>query len=141
VLPTLIAQALTRHELRVGALHPTRDLNYVTDTVEGFVLAAEASDASGAVGETFNLATGRELSMEDLAARVLRLTGRALPIVQDPARMRPAASEVDRLCGDATRAREVLGWSPRVTLDQGIARTVEYIAAHLHRYRPEEYQT
>ncbi|MBI5515578.1 MAG: SDR family NAD(P)-dependent oxidoreductase [Deltaproteobacteria bacterium] len=140
VLPTLITQALTRPELRVGSLHPTRDLNYVADTVEGFVLAAEASDASGAVGGTFNLATGREITMGDLAQRVLRLTGKSLPITQDPARMRPSASEVERLCGDASRAREVLGWAPAVTLDQGIARTVEYISTHLHRYRPEEYQ-
>jgi dTDP-glucose 4,6-dehydratase len=137
VLPTLIAQALTRPELRVGSLHPTRDLNYVTDTAEGFVLAAEAP---GALGGTFNLATGREITMGELAQRVLRLTGKSLPIVQDPARMRPSASEVERLCGDASRARQVLGWAPAVTLDQGISRTVEYITTHLHRYRPEEYQ-
>lgn len=136
VLPSIVAQALTHHEISLGFLHPTRDLNFVTDTVAGFMLAAERPEA---VGQTLNLATGKEISVGDLARRVLKAVGRDIPVVSHAERMRPTQSEVERLCGDATRARAVLGWAPRVTLDEGIARVVEYVRSNAQRYRPAEY--
>jgi NAD dependent epimerase/dehydratase len=136
VLPAIVSQALTRPEVRLGVLHPTRDLNFVTDTVAGFLLAGERREA---IGRTLNLANGREISVGDLAKRVLRVLGVDLPIVCEDQRVRPAASEVERLMGDASRAREVLGWAPAVTLDEGIARVVAYVRAHPHRYFAHRY--
>jgi NAD dependent epimerase/dehydratase len=136
VLPAIVSQALSRSEIRLGTLHPTRDLNFVTDTVAGFLLAAERDEA---IGRTLNLANGREISIGDLAKRILRVVGRDLPIVCDEQRVRPAASEVERLMGDATRARAVLGWAPKVTLDEGIARVVDFVRAHPERYHADRY--
>jgi NAD dependent epimerase/dehydratase len=136
VLPAIVSQALSRSEIRLGTLHPTRDLNFVTDTVAGFLLAAERDEA---VGRTLNLANGREISIGDLAKRILQVVGRDLPIVCDEQRVRPAASEVERLMGDATRARAVLGWAPKVTLDEGIARVVDFVRAHPERYHADRY--
>ncbi len=136
VLVAIIVQALHRAELRLGTLHPTRDLNYVGDTVRGFLLAAERDEA---IGRTLNLAQGKEITVGDLAKRVLKVVGRDVPIVCEAERVRPAASEVERLMGDATRARALLGWAPEVSLDEGIARVVEYVRSRPERYLPERY--
>ncbi len=136
VLTAITVQALAREEVRLGSLHPTRDLNFVTDTVAGFLLAAERDEA---LGRTLNLANGREISVGDLARRVCRVVGRDLPIVCDEQRLRPGASEVERLMGDATRAREVLGWAPRVSLDEGIAAVVDFVRRHPDRFHPDRY--
>lgn len=136
ILPAIVAQALARSEIHLGALTPTRDLNYVTDTVRGFTLAAERDEA---LGHTLNLASGHEISVGELARRILTVVGRELPIVCDPERVRPAESEVERLLGDATRARELLGWQPEVTLDEGIAQVVDYVRRHPERYAAERY--
>jgi NAD dependent epimerase/dehydratase len=136
VIPTVISQALTGSEIKLGHLHPTRDLNYVSDTVEGFIRAAE-HDA--AVGQTFNIGTGTEISIGDLAKLIGELTGRPLVIMTDDARFRPKASEVERLLADATRAREILGWKPNVSLREGLLRTIAWMRDSLGRYRPREY--
>lgn len=136
VLPSMVVQALTREALHLGSLHPTRDLNFVTDTAAGFVLAGERDEA---LGQVVNLANNKEITVGDLAKKVLRAVGRELPIVTEARRLRPGASEVERLCGDATRAHALLGWSPKVTLDEGIARVVDYVRANLDRYKPEVY--
>jgi len=136
VLTAIVVQALHRSEVRLGVLHPTRDLNYVSDTVRGFLLAAERDEA---IGRTLNLAQGKEITVGDLAKRVLKVVGRDVPIVCEAERVRPAASEVERLMGDATRARALLGWAPEVSLDEGIARVVAYVKARPERYLPERY--
>lgn len=125
VLPTIISQVLADStELRLGALHPTRDLMFVADTARGLIACGTAPD--GAVGQVFNLGTGREVSVGELAAAVQRLAGHKAPIVADEARLRPAASEVERLLADASRAAEVLGWRATTLLDEGLARTMEW---------------
>lgn len=136
VLSSMVVQALTREAIHLGALAPTRDLNFVTDTVAGFVLAAERDEA---IGRVVNLANGKEISVGDLARKVMRAVGRELPIVTEAQRMRPGASEVERLCGDASRARALLGWAPKVSLDDGVDAVVAYVRANLARYKPEEY--
>lgn len=136
VLSSMVVQALTREAIHLGALTPTRDLNFVADTVAGFVLAAERDEA---IGRVVNLANGKEISVGDLARKVMRAVGRELPIVTEPQRMRPGASEVERLCGDASRARALLGWEPKVSLDEGVDAVVAYVRANLGRYKPEEY--
>ncbi len=136
VIPTIIAQALAGRPVKLGHLHPTRDLNYVSNTVDGFVRAGEAE---GALGGTFNLGTGREISVGDLATLIGRLLGRELKIEGETARQRPAGSEVERLLADATRARDILGWTPAVTLEEGLKLTIAWLTSHQHLYRPDAY--
>ena len=138
IVPTIITQALTSDELRLGNLSPARDLSYVFDTVEGFVSAAEHEDA---VGRVVNIGSGREVSIGDLTEAIMRLVGRSLPIVLDGARMRPSDSEVERLLADNTRAKELLGWTPRHSLEEGLAGTIEWVKDHLDQFRVGAYVT
>ncbi|MDX2175765.1 MAG: GDP-mannose 4,6-dehydratase [Candidatus Sumerlaeia bacterium] len=124
IIPAILAQVLGgAEELRLGALSPTRDLNFVSNTVDGMIALAEAG---GAVhGRVFNFGSGREVSIGELAVALLRLAGRDIPIVEEAARLRPAASEVGRLLADSARAREELEWSPRVSLEEGLRRCID----------------
>ncbi len=136
VIPTIITQAMTGSAIRLGNLEPTRDLNYVLDTVEGFVRAAEVPEA---VGQVINLGTGQEISIGELAQVIMKMLGVDLPVHSDTERVRPERSEVDRLCADATRAREILGWQPRHTLEQGLEQTILWLKDNHERYRPHVY--
>lgn len=136
VIPTIITQLLTDQPVKLGNLHPTRDLNYVANTVEGYLLAATAP---AAVGRTINLGSGREISVGDLAQMIARLMGRPLDIEQEAQRLRPADSEVERLLARNDLARELLGWSPRVELEEGLTRTIAWLREHPERYRPGVY--
>ncbi|MCX7682546.1 MAG: SDR family NAD(P)-dependent oxidoreductase [Anaerolineae bacterium] len=136
VIPTIIMQALTGQEIRLGNLSPTRDLNFVLDTVEGFVCAAASP---GAVGKTINIGTGREIAIGELARLILGLLGKELPIVCEEARVRPEGSEVERLCADNRLARELLGWQPRYALEEGLRRTIAWMEVHFERFRPDRY--
>ena len=136
IIPTIITQALTQAEVRLGNLHPTRDLNYVGDTVEGFL---HAGNTSIAVGEVCNIGSGVETSIGALAKAIVQMTGRDTPIITDEQRTRPQKSEVDRLVCDATKASELLGWSSQTSLEDGLATTINWIEANLEYYRPQEY--
>ncbi len=136
VIPTIITQCLTGDVVRLGNLHPTRDLTYVSDTVEGFISAASTS---AAIGRTINIGSGREISIGDLAKLIVRLIGRPINIESEEKRVRPAKSEVERLVADNTLARELLGWEPAVSLEEGLGRTIEWVQQHLRRYRPDVY--
>ena len=124
VIPTIVTQAMAGQPIRLGNLTPTRDLNYVTDTVEGFCLAAVSE---GAVGETINLGTGVEISIGELAQKILEMMGVKAEVVPEEKRVRPELSEVERLCASAERAKQLLGWSPRYDLDQGLQQTIAWI--------------
>lgn len=134
VIPTIITQAVSGAEqIRLGSLHPTRDLLFVEDTVAGF-LAVASSDAC--VGRVVNVGTGTEISIGELAARILALTGRGeTPIVTDQERVRPRGSEVERLICDNRLAAQLTGWRPTVSLDEGLTRTIAWVREHLNRYR------
>jgi len=136
VIPAIIAQALAGRVVKLGNLSPTRDLNFVADTVDGFVRAGEAPEA---VGQTINLGSGREISIGDLAALIGQLVGRPLVIESDAARLRREGSEVERLVADNRLAQRVLGWAPAVSLEEGLQQTIEWVKAHAGRYRPEVY--
>lgn len=125
VIPTIIAQVLNGERVRLGNLRPTRDFTYVTDTVGGFIRAAESGEA---VGSAVNLGTGSEVSVGELANRIMARVGRTVPVEEEDQRMRPEGSEVDRLCSDNSRARTLLGWQPRVSLDEGLGLTIDWIA-------------
>ncbi len=136
IIPTVITQALAAPEIRLGDTATTRDFTYVADTVEGFLRVAECGQA---VGQVVNLGTGRETSVGQVVAAVLELVGRRVPIVEDPQRLRPEQSEVDRLCADAARAKAWTGWQARWDLRQGLGETVEWFRAHQERSRVGSY--
>ena len=137
VIPTIITQALSSPEIRLGSVTPTRDLTFVEDTVRGFMLAATADDV---VGREINLGSDAEISIGSLADRINHLVGRSIPIVQEEQRTRPGHSEVQRLHADSTLARERLGWEPRVSLDDGLTRTIAWVREHLDFYRVGTYE-
>ena len=136
VIPTIITQALTQRTIRLGNLDARRDLTYVSDTVEGFIKVAEMPGVEGA---TFNLGTGIEIRVGDLAQEVITLIGKPVKIVVDPKRLRPEKSEVGRLLSDNRLARERLGWQPQVSLEEGLRKTIEWITEHLDRYQIGKY--
>jgi dTDP-glucose 4,6-dehydratase len=133
VIPTIITQALTRDVVELGALEPTRDFTFVTDTIAGIMACAEQP---GVEGEVFNLGTNSEISVGELASRILSVIGRDLPIVHETGRVRPENSEVERLVADTTRARERLHWNPLVDFDDGLRATVEWMRGAVDRYKP-----
>jgi len=141
VIPTIVSQALTQDVIRLGNMDARRDMTYVSDTVAGFLAVAETG---GIEGETFNLGGGSEVSIGDLAEQIVALVeepfDRRPEIVVDPARFRPEKSEVGRLVADSSLARQILGWEPLVTLEDGLAQTILWIADHLDMYRPDIYQ-
>jgi dTDP-glucose 4,6-dehydratase len=124
VIPTIAAQLLRGGPVRLGSLHPTRDFTFVTDTAAGLMRAATAVPA---VGRTVQLGTGVETSIGDLARLIADVGGLPLRIEADASRVRPAASEVERLVAQPALAREVLDWSATVTLRDGIARTLAWL--------------
>jgi UDP-glucose 4-epimerase len=128
VIPTMLRQLLAgRTEVRLGRLDPRRDLTYVDDTVAGFIAAAVAD---GIDGETIHLGTGRSVSIGELFAVATRLLGVTARAVEDPERLRPDASEVLVLQSDPSRARERLGWTAQTSIEDGLARTIEWLRAH-----------
>jgi len=136
IIPTIITQALTRPELKLGSLHPTRDLNFVKDTVEGFIRMAECPEA---VGKIINIGTGKEIAIGDLARTIMGLLGKDIPIISDDQRVRPPDSEVERLCAKNMKALEILNWHPEYSLEEGLMETIEWIEKNLEQYRPEAY--
>ncbi|MBN1139908.1 MAG: SDR family NAD(P)-dependent oxidoreductase [Anaerolineae bacterium] len=136
VIPTIITQALTLDQVRLGALEPRRDLTFVTDTVDAFVRLG----ASGVVGKEINAGTGGSISIGELARKIMHLVGRDLPIVVDEQRLRPAHSEVMHLQADPEKARRLIGWKPQVSLEEGLQRTIEWVRGHMGLYRPTVYE-
>lgn len=132
VIPTIITQALAGDQIKLGSLTPTRDLNYVADTVEGFLCGASVE---GIEGDTFNLGTGREVSIGELAEIICRCVGKQLPIVSEDDRLRPEKSEVNRLLADATHAQQRLGWTSSVDLETGLEHTIDWIRDHQEFFR------
>jgi UDP-glucose 4-epimerase len=125
VLPTMLRQLLDgRTEVRLGRLDPRRDLTFVEDTVDGFIRAATAP---GIDGEVIQLGTGRSESIGELFAMACRILGVTAVAVEDPARVRPDASEVMVLESDPTRARERLGWTAGTSLEDGLRQTVDWL--------------
>lgn len=136
VIPTVISQALAGDKIRLGKLTPTRDFNYVTDTVAGFLMAAAGRDV---FGQTLNFGSGREITIAELVRLVGELVGRPVRVEIEDERMRPEKSEVDRLLCDSTRARAQLGWAPQTTLEEGLRQTIAWVEANLDRFRVGDY--
>lgn len=129
VIPTILSQLHKgAKEIRLGATSPTRDFNYVEDTVSGFLAVAAAERA---IGEVVNVGSGREISIGDLVALLIEITGSPAEIVTEESRLRPAGSEVERLLCDNARALEWTGWKPQVSLEEGLRRTSDWVREHL----------
>jgi dTDP-glucose 4,6-dehydratase len=137
VIPTIITQALAQGSIHLGNLETTRDFTYVADTVDGFLKAAEVAHVEGGI---FNLGTGQEIKIGDLARQIMQKIGRPAEVVVDSVRLRPQDSEVFRLLSDNALARENLGWRPETTLDQGLDSTIAWIRGHLDLYRVGVYE-
>jgi len=136
VIPTIITQALTKDEIHLGSLSPTRDFTFVLDTVEGFIRVAESPRS---VGEVINIGSGFEISMGDLAVKICSLAGKDVPIISEEQRKRPSKSEVNRLYADNRKAKELIDWKPQVSLDDGLKRTISWISSELNLYQPDKY--
>jgi NAD dependent epimerase/dehydratase len=136
VIPTIIGQALTQDRITIGSPHPTRDFNYVADTVQGFVRVAESE---AAVGEVMNIGSGVEISIGDLVAKIQDLTGTDLPVVSESERVRPSRSEVDRLCANSDKADRMAKWKPEVAMHEGLTMTVDWMRGNVDHYRPASY--
>jgi NAD dependent epimerase/dehydratase len=137
VVPTIITQALTQEKILLGNLDARRDLTFVSDTVDGFIKAATTQ---GIEGEVFNLGTGSEVTILDLAEKIIAQVGGEVDIEVDPQRLRPDRSEVQRLMADSTKARRVLGWEPKVTLNEGLKQTIEWIRENIGKYQAGMYR-
>lgn len=143
VIPTIISQlAAGKSEISLGALDPTRDFTYVSDTVSGFEAAL---NSSAGLGETINLGTGYEISVGDTFRTIARLMGSEASIVSDNQRLRPAGSEVERLLSDNSKANKILGWQPefagQLGLEKGLQQTIEWFTdpSNLSRYQVNTY--
>jgi dTDP-glucose 4,6-dehydratase len=136
VIPTIVMQLLAGDRIRLGATHPTRDFTYVTDTARGMMLAAVADDVDGL---EVNLGSGKEISIGELATRLMDVVGRRVPVEQETVRLRPEASEVERLIADTTVAHTRLGWAAEVPLEEGLQHVVEWVRQHLDSYTTDRY--
>jgi NDP-hexose 4,6-dehydratase len=141
VIPQVITQlASGSRQLKLGALDPTRDFSYVTDTVQAFLDLGDAP-GSAVYGEVFNCGPGDDIAIGRLAEDIARLMGVEADIVEDAQRLRPKDSEVMRLVCDASKLRERTGWRPRLTRDEGLRCTIDWFCdpANLARFKANEY--
>lgn len=133
VIPTILSQLLMKcPEIHLGALHPTRDLNFVEDTVSGFLIAAQSENT---IGKVLNVGSGREISIRDLASLLMTITGIRAEVVCEKERLRPQKSEVDRLLCDASLLKKLTGWQATHTLEKGLEITAKWVERHLTDFR------
>jgi len=136
VIPTIITQALTSDTIKLGSLTPVRDLTYVADTVSGFIRFAESKNT---VGKTINTGTGRGVTIGELADIIVRKVNPEAKIVRERKRVRPEKSEVMQLLCDNTLARELAGWEPSYTLEDGLGLTIGWMKEHIGSYKTGVY--
>lgn len=137
VIPTIITQLLAgQEEIKLGALSPTRDFNYVKDTINGFI---EIAKAHNTIGEEINIATQQEISIGQLAQEMIKQINPNAKIICEEERLRPEKSEVNRLLGSNKKIKELTGWSPEYNLEQGLAETIEWIKNNLDKFKADIY--
>lgn len=135
IIPTIISQALSQQRtIKLGSLDPVRDMNFVSDTVDGFIKAAETT---ASIGETINIGSGKSVTIGELAQIILKLTETDKILEKDDQRMRPEKSEVMKLICDNTKAKKLLGWKPTVDLEEGLKNTIAWFKDHLSFYKPQ----
>ncbi|MBX5214126.1 MULTISPECIES: NAD-dependent 4,6-dehydratase LegB [unclassified Rhizobium] len=137
VIPTVISQLLSgRTTLKLGALSPTRDFNFVQDTCDGFLALAACDQA---IGQTVNIGSGSEISIGDTVQLIADIIGVSVEIECDEQRLRPANSEVERLCCDNSLIKSLTGFSPRYSVEDGLKATIEWLRQpqNLARYKAD----
>jgi dTDP-glucose 4,6-dehydratase len=132
IIPTIITQVLNSNKIQLGSLSPTRDLNFVHDTVRGFIHVAQSPQA---LGNVINVGSGKEIGIGELARKIGTLMNQEIAITQDSGRMRPEKSEVERLLCDNSKAHEIIGWKPEVDLDEGLRLTIEWTRENLQKFK------
>ena len=133
VIPTIITQLLDgAEEIKLGSLTPTRDFNYVKDTAKGFMKLAECQPA---IGEEVNIATGREISIGQLAQEMIKQINPNAKIVCEEERLRPQKSEVNRLLGCNEKLKQLTGWTPQYTLEEGLEETIKWIKENMDSFK------
>lgn len=137
VIPTIICQALSRDKITLGSLLPTRDFTFVDDIVDGFIKTAESSNVEG---ETIHIGSGDGISIGELTKKILTLTGKDLEIVTEQERVRPEKSEVERLVCSPEKARKLIGWEAKTTLEEGLSKAIHWIENNPSLYSPDFYQ-
>lgn len=139
VIPTIITQLLAgKTEIKLGALHPTRDLLFVKDTANGFV---EIAKSEKTIGHEINIATQQEISIQDLAQNLINIINPNAKIISDDVRLRPEKSEVERLLGAADKIKSLTNWEPKYSLQEGLNQTIEWFSKpeNLSRYKADIY--
>ena len=136
IIPTIITQCLNDQVIKLGNIEPTRDLNYVANTVKGFLFAASTPEC---LGRTINLGSGREISIGNLAKLISKLTGQDIKIHHEEQRLRPQNSEVNRLVANNSLAEKLMGWQPEIDLEEGLKITIEFFENNTERYRSNAY--
>jgi NAD dependent epimerase/dehydratase len=124
VIPNIIIQLLNnKKEIKLGSLHPTRDLVFVKDTVNGFIEIAKSDKLNG---EEVNIATGNEITIGDLVQTIIKVSGVSASVITDHERIRPEKSEVERLLGANKKIKENTIWRPQYSIEEGIQLTIEW---------------
>lgn len=137
VIPTIITQLLSgKKELQLGSLTPTRDFNYVKDTVNGFI---EIARAESTIGEEINIATQQEISIGELAEELISQINPNAKIISDEQRLRPEKSEVNRLLGSNEKIRRLTNWQPQYSFQNGLTETIEFFRENLNKYKTDIY--
>lgn len=137
VIPTIITQLLAeKTEIKLGSLTPTRDFNYVKDTVNGFISIYESEKT---IGEEINIATQKEISIGQLAEELIRQINPAARIICDEERLRPEKSEVNRLLGCNEKIMRLTEWKPQYSLEEGLRITIDFLKENLNRYKADIY--
>jgi NAD dependent epimerase/dehydratase len=136
VIPAIISQALSKDQIYLGSLHPTRDYTYIDDTIEAFIKIAESASA---VGDVINIGSNFEISIGDIAKKVVSIIGKDKEVLVDPKRIRPQKSEVERLWCDNAKAKQLLEWEPKISFDEGLKMTVAWISDNISLYKTELY--
>ncbi|MEN2768695.1 NAD-dependent 4,6-dehydratase LegB [Ornithinibacillus xuwenensis] len=137
VIPTIITQLLSgKEEIELGSLTPTRDFNYVKDTVQGFI---EIAKSENTIGEEINIATQQEISIGELANELISQINPNAKIITEEERLRPENSEVNRLLGSNEKIKQLTNWMPSYTLKDGLAETIEWLRVNLDKYKTDIY--
>lgn len=137
VIPTIITQALTNQGLKLGNTRSTRDFTFISDTVEGFVKIAESENS---IGQEINIGSSFEISIYDLTKKIISVLGRDVKLIEDKLRIRPQKSEVERLFCDNSKAFKIIKWKPKISLEEGLIKTIEWIQNSMNLYDPGKYQ-
>ena len=136
VIPTIISQLFTKDKVILGGLSPVRDFTYVDDTARGFICAANNSEI---IGEVINLGYGKGITIEEIANLIMKLTGIEKDINCEESRVRPKNSEVFHLISNNEKAKNLIGWQPEISLEDGLSETIEFIQNNIDLFKTSLY--